>query len=80
MLGSEATQGDKEMKYIKAFFGWFIGTLLITGVASALVPPFPFLASYSDPHGATRSIITLIVSIGMGIWVRRLLKSGVFGD
>ena len=68
------------MKYIKAFFAWFIGTVVIAGIASAVVPPFPFLASYSDTQGGTDAIIAAIVAIGMGIWARRLLKSGVFGD
>jgi len=68
------------MKYIKAFFAWFIGVVVIAGIASAVVPPFPFFASHADPQGSTSTIINLIVFIGMTIWVRRLLKSSVFGD
>jgi len=68
------------MKYIKAFLAWLVGVAVIAGIASVVVPPLPFFASDADPQGITNTIINLVVVIGMGIWVRRLLKSGAFGD
>ncbi len=68
------------MKYGKAFFAWFVGTAVIAGISMAVVPQLPIPVTYPDPQGASDTIVTAIVAIGMGIWVRRLLKGGVFGD
>ena len=59
------------MKYAIAFFAWFVGTVVIGGLLNFFIPE-------TDPP--IDVLGTVVASIGVGIWVKRLLSQGVFGD
>ena len=59
------------MKYLIAFLAWSVGTVVIGGLLSVFIPE-------TDPP--LTGLVTAVVCIGVGIWVKRLLSQGVFGD
>ncbi len=69
------------MKYVKAFFAWIVGTFAIGFILTWVVG---FIISSTTIEPATRqgidAIVTLVVAIGVGIWVKRMLSQGTFGD
>ena len=73
------------MKYVKAFFAWLIATLAIALILGGLTTTI--MGDLITRMGIERetvmqinSLVSLVAAIGAGIWIKRLLSRGTFGD
>ena len=73
------------MKYVKAFFAWLIATLVIAVILGGLTTTVlsDLITRISIDRATVKQIdtmVSLVAAIGAGIWVKRLLSRGTFGD
>lgn len=69
------------LKYPKVFLFWFFVTVVVRGVLMVIVDPiYAELEVSKDAATSIDTLLTVTVAVGIGLWTRRKLQSGFFGD